>query len=257
MSRIAFVTGAAGGIGSAVSAALLAEGHRVVATDIDAHALSSMRDRLAEGESPGELRCETMDVSDEGAVEETVATVEDEWGPIEWGVLMAGVIELDSVTGTSVEAWRRMFDVNSLGVFLVSRALGGRMADRGRGSLVAVGSNAGLIPRVRMGAYGASKSAASMVMRTLGLELARSGVRCNVVCAGSTRTPMQMRFQDDVGGDGPVVDGAPDTFRTGIPLGRIAEPEDVADAVLYLLSDRARHITMTEFMVDGGASLRG
>ncbi len=256
MSRVAFVTGAGGGIGTAISAALLRDGHHVVASDVDPELLASLPERAGADGLAGELRCLELDVSDEEAVARVVDDVERSSGPIEWGVSVAGVIELGVVTETELDAWRRIFAVNATGVFLVLRALGRRMAGRGGGSLVTVGSNAGLVPRVGMGAYGASKAAASMLTRTLGLELARSGVRCNVVCAGSTRTPMQMRFQGAVGGDEPVVEGSLEAFRTGIPTGRIAEPEDVADAVLYLLSDRARQVTMTELVVDGGASLR-
>ena len=254
MSHLAFVTGAAGGIGSAITQALLEGGTRVVATDIDGGALARLEDRL--GPTP-DLRCEPLDVTDASGVEAVIAVSEDECGPIDWGVCVAGAIELQPIVDTSLESWNEIFAVNSVGVFLVSRALGARMARRGEGSLVTVASNAGLIPRVHMGAYGASKAAASMLTRTLGLELARSGVRCNVVCAGSTRTAMQARFQGEVGGDEPIIEGSLESFRTGIPLGRVAEPEDIADAVLYLLSDRARHITMAELVIDGGASLLG
>ncbi|MEM7416849.1 MAG: SDR family oxidoreductase [Gemmatimonadota bacterium] len=253
MTRTAWVTGAAGGIGSAVVTKLLADGHRVAATDVDAAGLNGLEKQAGAGGD--RLRCVALDVTDRAAVDACIAAVEEEWGPVHYGACVAGVIEMAAVADADPDTVRAIFDVNVLGVLHVLGALGGRMAERGEGSIVTVGSNAGMIPRVRMGAYGASKAAASMLTRTMGLELARSGVRCNVVCAGSTRTPMQARFQGEIGGDGPVVEGSLSDFRLGIPVGRIAEPEDVADAVLYLLSDRARHVTMTELVVDGGASL--
>lgn len=250
---VALVTGAAGGIGRAVVQTLLAAGCRVVAADVDREGLAALGALAA----PDRLRAVPMDVTDEAAVDEVVTRTEAEWGPVERAALVAGVIEVAPAIDTPAADYRRMLEINAFGVFVVGRAVGGRMAARGGGALVTVGSNAGLIPRVGMAAYGASKAAASMITRTLGLELARSGVRCNVVCAGSTRTPMQRRFQGTIGGDAPVIDGSLPDFRTGIPLGRIADPVDVAEAVVYLLSDRARQITMTELVVDGGASLHG
>ncbi len=250
---VALVTGAGGGIGRAVVEALLHAGCRVVATDVDAEGLAPLGDIAA----PRHLRTRRMDVTDERDVEAVVAETEATWGPIERAALVAGVIEVARTIDTPAADYRHMFEVNAFGVWVVGRTVGARMAERGRGAIVTVGSNAGLVPRVGMAAYGASKAAASMITRTLGLELARNGVRCNVVCAGSTRTPMQARFQGEIGGDAPVIDGSPADFRTGIPLGRIADPGDVADAVVYLLSEQARQITMTELVVDGGASLHG
>lgn len=95
-----------------------------------------------------------------------------------------------------------------------------------------------------------------MFTKCLGLELARSGVRCNIVAPGSTDTAMQRALWTDPGAEARVIDGDPSTYRTGIPLGRIAEPADIADAVAFLASDRARHITLQELYVDGGATLR-
>jgi 2,3-dihydro-2,3-dihydroxybenzoate dehydrogenase len=95
-----------------------------------------------------------------------------------------------------------------------------------------------------------------MFTRCLGLELARDGVRCNVVAPGSTDTPMQRALWTEEDGARPVIEGVPGEYRTGIPLGRIADPEDVAEAVAFLLSDAARHITLQTLYVDGGATLR-
>jgi 2,3-dihydro-2,3-dihydroxybenzoate dehydrogenase len=96
-----------------------------------------------------------------------------------------------------------------------------------------------------------------MFTKCLGLELAAHGIRCNVVSPGSTRTPMQTAMWTQGTGPEAVVRGSLETFRTGIPLGKIATAQEVADAVLFLLSDRASHITMADLYVDGGATLRG
>ncbi len=249
---IAFVTGAGGGIGSATVRALLAEGARVCAMDRDREAL----DRLADGADPARLRSVAGDVARAGDVESAIDGTERAWGPIGLGVSVAGVLSTSLVVETDDETWTRVFDVNARGVFHVGRALARRMGPRRSGSIVTVSSNAAGIPRHAMAAYAASKAAATMFTRCLGLELAASGVRCNIVAPGSTDTRMQRDMWPDSEGAAAVIAGSLETFKTGIPLGKLATPDDVAAAVLFLLSERAGHITMAELYVDGGATLR-
>lgn len=196
------------------------------------------------------------DVGDPRAVARVVADVERELGPIGIGVSVAGVLRPGSVGETSDEDWAATFAVNSTGVFTVLREISRRMQPRGSGALVTVGSNAAGVPRTGMAAYAASKASATMLTRCLGLELAGSGIRCNIVSPGSTDTDMQRLLWTDDSGEARVIAGNPEQFRVGIPLGRIADPADIADAVLFLASDRARHITMQNLYVDGGATLR-
>jgi 2,3-dihydro-2,3-dihydroxybenzoate dehydrogenase len=106
-----------------------------------------------------------------------------------------------------------------------------------------------------MSAYAASKAAAAMFSKCLGLEVARHGIRCNVVAPGSTDTPMLTSMWQDASGPQGTIEGRLDAFRVGIPLGRIARPLDVAAAVAFLLSEAAGHITMHTLTVDGGAAL--
>ncbi len=253
--RIAIVTGAGGGIGAAVVRALHAEGARVAALDIDGPAVERLaRDVGASGAAVMGLR---VDVADAQAVEAAISTVESAWGPIDLGVNVAGVLSTTLVVDTDDETWTRVFDVNTRGVFHVGRALGRRMAPRRRGAIVTVSSNAAGVPRHGMAAYAASKAAATMFTRCLGLELAPMGIRCNIVAPGSTMTAMQTGMWRDATGADQVIAGSPGTFKAGIPLGKIAEPEEIADAVVFLLSDRASHITMADLYVDGGATLRG
>jgi 2,3-dihydro-2,3-dihydroxybenzoate dehydrogenase len=96
-----------------------------------------------------------------------------------------------------------------------------------------------------------------MFTRCLGLELGPRGVRCNIVAPGSTLTPMQTGMWADEDDAARVIAGSPETFKAGIPLRKLATPEDIAEAVVFLLSDRAAHITMTDLYVDGGATLKG
>ncbi len=244
--KIAVVSGAAGGIGRAVVEALLEEGVRVVGFDVE----------RVEG-SGSSFWSEVVDVRDGAQVEALVERVEGEWGPIDLGVSVAGLLRTGPAIDMAEEDWDALFDVNTRGVFHLLRALARRMIPRGRGSLVTVSSNAGGIPRQGMAAYAASKAAATSFTRSLGLELAEYGIRCNVVAPGSTRTPMLEGMLRQVGSEAQLIRGAPEAYKGGIPLGKLADPRDVAEAVLFLLSDRASHITLGELYVDGGASLQG
>ncbi|PZT73644.1 MULTISPECIES: 2,3-dihydro-2,3-dihydroxybenzoate dehydrogenase [unclassified Streptomyces] len=255
--RLALVTGAGRGIGEAVVRALVARGCRVLATDADPEGI----DALA-GEHDGLVVARTLDVTDAAAVETAVAETEESLGTLDIAVNVAGILRCSPVTELTDEDWAATFAVNTDGVFHVSRSVARRMAGRGAGSIVTVASNAAGIPRTTMAAYAASKAAAVMFTKCLGLELAPLGIRCNTVSPGSTLTDMQRAMwpAGEDRDDGPaarrVIAGDLPSFRTGIPLGRIAEPADVAEAVAFLVSDRARHITLHDLYVDGGATLR-
>ncbi|MCH0571627.1 2,3-dihydro-2,3-dihydroxybenzoate dehydrogenase [Streptomyces sp. MUM 136J] len=267
--RNALVTGAGRGIGEAVVRALADRGARVLATDLHDDGVR----RLA-GEDPGDPRrhrdggpggprervvARALDVRDPAAVEAAVAEAEDTLGPLDIAVNVAGVLHSAPVTGTTDDVWADTFAVNTTGVFHVSRAAARRMAARGGGSIVTVASNAAGIPRAGLSAYAASKAAAVMFTKCLGLEVAAHGVRCNTVSPGSTLTDMQRALwtgDDEEAAARRVIEGDLAAHRTGIPLGRIADPADIADAVVFLASDRARHITMHDLYVDGGAALR-
>lgn len=250
----AFVTGAGGGIGGAVVRQLLAEGVGVFAVDRDGAAL----DRLVSDCGHGSLlETAVVDVASPPVVDQAIDQAEAALGPIDFGANVAGVLSTTSILDTDEAEWDRVFAVNARGVFTVSRALARRMVPRRRGSLVTVSSNAAFVPRQAMAAYAASKAASTMFTRCLGLELAASGIRCNVVAPGSTDTGMQRGMWRGADGAAAVIRGSLETFKSGIPLGRLATADDVAAAVVFLLSDRAAHITMADLLVDGGATLRG
>ncbi|WP_367046533.1 2,3-dihydro-2,3-dihydroxybenzoate dehydrogenase [Streptomyces sp. Je 1-332] len=253
--RVALVTGAGRGIGQAVARALAERGARVVAAD---RSPDVKEQDATERSSGGRVSGIVLDVTDAAAVDNAVDEVERTVGPLDILVNVAGILRPARVVELTDTDWAETFAVNTNGVFHTSRAAARRMTARGKGSIVTVGSNAAGVPRTQMAAYAASKAAATMFTKCLGLEVARDGVRCNVVSPGSTHTDMQRQLWtgDHEQAAARVIDGDPDSYRVGIPLGRIADPSDIADAVAFLVSDRARHITLHDLYVDGGATLR-
>ncbi|MEU6721193.1 SDR family oxidoreductase [Nonomuraea sp. NPDC046802] len=244
--QVVMVTGAAGGIGSAIARAFAAEGATVAAVDLVEAPLRELAATVPK------LLPYTADLTDEAATATTVKAVELQLGPIAVCVHAAGVLTAAPVAKTTTAQWKDMFAVNTEATFHVGREVARAMIPRRRGVIITIASNAAHVPRVDLAAYAASKAAADMFTRCLGLELAASNIRCNVICPGSADTAM-LRASGQEPAD--AVAGAPDRWRLGIPLGRVAHPTDVAAAVLFLASDQARHITMQRWIVDGGASL--
>ncbi|QAT85734.1 2,3-dihydroxybenzoate-2,3-dehydrogenase [Corallococcus coralloides] len=248
----AVVTGAAQGIGAAV-ARKLARTMPVAVFDQNAAGLELL---VAELRQQGlKATAFPVDVRDQDSIEDAIAYVDGKLGPIQVLANVAGILRMGSVLTQSDADWMSTFAVNTHGVFHVSRAVARHMVPRRSGAIVTVGSNAAGVPRMQMAAYAASKAASTMFTKCLGLELAEHGIRCNIVSPGSTDTAMQRGMWTDESGPVRVIQGSLDTYRTGIPLRRIATPEDIADAVVFLASDQARHITMHDLCIDGGATL--
>jgi 2,3-dihydro-2,3-dihydroxybenzoate dehydrogenase len=243
--RVALVTGAAGDIGRAIATTLAVGGARVAASDLAGTSLPSDIAALA-------LSC---DVGDAQAVEALVDAVEHRLGPIDHLAHAAGVLRVADTVDLAEDDWDHCMRVNARGTFLVTRAMARRMVERRRGSIVVIGSNAATAPRAGMAAYAASKAAVHQQVRCLALELAPLGIRCNLVSPGSTDTAMQRAFASTDADRERILRGDPARFRLGVPVGRIARPEDVAESVAFLLSDRARHIVLHDLRVDGGATL--
>ena len=251
---VALVTGAGSGIGRCVAAQLHRSGDHVVLLDRDRVALS---EALAELMPTGRERLHAfeVDVADAASVASCVATIESEVGPITKLALVAGVLRVGSAISVSEDDWKACLAINAGGVFHVARAASAAMIARRTGAVVTVSSNAGRTPRLDLAAYAASKAAATMFTKCLGLELAAYGIRCNVVAPGSTHTPMLRALWEQSSGATATLEGDLRRHRLGIPLGRIADAEDVANLVRFLLSDEARHITLQEICVDGGSTL--
>ncbi|GLW09396.1 2,3-dihydro-2,3-dihydroxybenzoate dehydrogenase [Microtetraspora sp. NBRC 13810] len=250
---IAVVTGAASGIGASVARALGKLGVTVAAVDSDADTLRRTTEKLtADGlHAVGYA----ADVADRAEVEAMAEAVERDLGPVDHLVNCAGILRLGRVLDLTRDDWAASLAVNTTGVFNTSQALVRRMVPRSRGAVVTVVSNAATTPRMDMAAYAASKAAAAAFTKCLGLEVAGYGIRCNMVAPGSTDTPMLRSMWTGETGPQTTIDGRPEAYRLGIPLRRLARPDDIAEAVLFLLSERAAHITMHTLTVDGGATL--
>lgn len=252
--RVALVTGAAGGIGAAVAGELCRLGAAVAAVDCDEDRLARTVEKLtADG-----LRAEAfaVDLAGRTQVDGAVAAIEDRLGPLDYLVNCAGVLRTGEVRDLTDQDWDATFAVNATGVFVMSRAVVSRMVPRRSGAIVTVASNAAGTARMQMAAYAASKAAATMFTKCLGLEVARYGIRCNIVAPGSTDTPMLVGM--GVNGEAEragIIDGIAEHYKAGIPLRKLGRACDVADAVVFLLSDRASHITLHSLTVDGGATL--
>jgi 2,3-dihydro-2,3-dihydroxybenzoate dehydrogenase len=251
--KVAVVTGAAQGIGEAVTRLLAQQGAIVAAVDIREDQLDQLVTELR-NQGHQAAAC-PVDISNHQSVEDAVQRIEMTLGPIGILVNAAGVLYMGAVSELRDEEWTRTFDVNTHGVFYMSRAVVRNMAERQSGAIVTVGSNASGVPRMHMSAYVASKAASTMFTKCLALEYASDHIRCNIVSPGSTDTDMQRALWADEQGAQAVIAGSPQAYRLGIPLNRLALPSDIADSVLFLVSDQARHITMHNLCVDGGATL--
>ncbi|MFJ8354051.1 2,3-dihydro-2,3-dihydroxybenzoate dehydrogenase [Bacillus paramycoides] len=251
--KTVLVTGAAQGIGSVVAEMFVERGATVIAVDQNTEGLNMFLHRYASNEN--RIKTFLLDVSDSTAVEEVVNHIENDIAPIDILVNVAGVLRMGAIHSFSDEDWNKTFSVNTTGVFYMSRAVSKHMMLRKSGVIVTVGSNAANAPRMEMAAYAASKAATTMFMKCLGLELAAYNIRCNLVSPGSTETEMQRLLWADENGAKNIIAGSQNTYRLGIPLQKIAQPSEIAEAVLFLASNKASHITMHNLCVDGGATL--
>lgn len=254
-AKTTLVTGAAGGIGAATVRLLSARGGHLALLDRDRAGLEEV---AAQATSAGatHVSVHPVDLTDAAALRGAVDEASGGSGGAGLGGLVcaAGILRPGALEDVTDQDWQAHFAVNTTAVLHSLQAAAPRMS--AGAAVVVVSSNAARVPRTGMLAYAASKAATSAMTRCVGLELAPRGIRCNVVEPGSTDTAMQRDLWADPDvGRRAALQGDPDQHRLGIPLGRIADPEDVAAVVAFLLSDAARHVTLQQLFVDGGASL--
>ena len=239
--RVAIITGAGSGIGLATARRFAAEGAFVVVVDIDATA-----GQAAAAEVGGEFVA--CDVTDRDAVEALFDGVVERHGRVDIAFNNAGISppDDDSILETALDAWERVQRVNLTSVYLCSKAALGHMRRQGKGVIINTASFVALIGAATSQiSYTASKGGVLAMSRELGVQFAREGIRINALCPGPVNTPLLRELF------------AADPERAArrlvhVPMGRFAEPEEIAAAVAFLASDDASFITASAFVVDGG-----
>jgi NAD(P)-dependent dehydrogenase (short-subunit alcohol dehydrogenase family) len=251
--RVALIVGAGspGGIGFAAARQIAACGGSVAIAD---RSVAEAEALIAELPDPKLASVHQVDVADRASVDAMVAAVKDRHGGLDCAVNAAGILSMERFLDVTDGEWQRCLDVNLTGCLLVGQAAARVMKDQGRGgSIVLVSSNAGRVPRLATVSYGVAKAAVIQLVHCMALELGPLSIRANALCPGSTATSMMV---NQAGGDQSKLDGvlkgSVEQWRTGIPLGRFAEPDDQGAVIAFLASDAARHITGQAICVDGG-----
>ncbi|GHJ49770.1 3-oxoacyl-ACP reductase [Catellatospora sp. TT07R-123] len=239
--RVAVISGAASGIGAATARRFAAEGAYVVCVDLAADAGK----RIAEEVGGEFVQC---DVSDEAQVRELFDGVAARRGRLDIAFNNAGISppDDDSILDTGLDAWERVIRVNTTSVYLCCKYALPHMLAAGKGSIINTASFVALMGAATSQiAYTASKGGVLSMSRELGVQFARQGVRVNALCPGPVATPLLMELF------------AKDPERAArrlvhVPMGRFAEPEEIAAAVAFLASDDSSFVTASQFIVDGG-----
>jgi NAD(P)-dependent dehydrogenase (short-subunit alcohol dehydrogenase family) len=240
--RVCVVTGGGGGIGRAVAVSLARAGARVAAIDLDERGLEITRAELREyGREHVVTRCDTSSAESVTATSEAIMK---SLGPCSVLVNTAAVLRPGALETLSLAEWNAVLSVNLTGYFLCAQTLGQQMRALGRGSLVHVSSIAGSHAQGQSGAYSVSKAGVIMLSRQLASEWGPQGIRSNVVSPGMVITPMSQSFYD--------TPGVTERRTAVVPVRRIGMPQDIADAILFLASDRSSYVNGDEITVDGG-----
>lgn len=245
--KVVVVTGGASGIGRATARRFASLGARVVVGDVsDPSGRETAELIRADG---GEARYRHTDVTLEADVEALMADAVDAFGRLDVAFNNAGAVGAYGPTAElSLDDWRRIVDVNLSAVFLCIKAEIPRLLASGGGAIVNNASGAGLIGFAGLPAYVATKHGVVGLTKSVALEHAQTGIRVNAVCPGSVRTPMLRAFAGD--------DRAMEKMGAIAPMGRLGTPEEVAEAVVWLASERASFLTGVALPVDGGVMAR-
>ncbi len=245
--KVAVVTGGCSGIGLATVRRFVEEGARVVVGDID-----DERGHVLVGQLGGTdlLTYQRVDVTDKDQVDALFQAAKDTYGSVDVAFNNAGISppEDDSILDTDLDAWRRVQEVNLTSVYLCCKAALPHMLEQRSGSIINTASFVAVMGAATSQiSYSASKGGVLSMSRELGVQFARQGVRVNALCPGPVNTPLLQELF------------AADPERAArrlvhVPMGRFAEPAEMANAVLFLASDESSFVTASTFLVDGGIS---
>jgi NAD(P)-dependent dehydrogenase (short-subunit alcohol dehydrogenase family) len=241
--KVAVITGAGGGMGREAAILFTEEGARVCVGDVNAEAAGETVSLC-----PGEAFAVAVDVADEEQVASMYEQTAERFGGVDVLYNNAGISPGDdaSVLETSVEAWQRVQDVNTKGVFLCCKHGIPHLLERGGGSVINVASFVAIVGAATSQiSYTASKGAVLSMSRELAVEFARREVRVNALCPGPVETPLLLSIY----GDDPA---ALERRRIHWPTGRLAKPREIVQAALFLASDESSYVTGATFLVDGG-----
>lgn len=241
--KVAVVTGGCSGIGLATVRRFAEEGAKVVIGDLDA----TNGPRIAQEVGGAYVQC---DVTDKDQVDAMFATAKETFGSVDIAFNNAGISppEDDSILDTDLDAWRKVQEVNLTSVYLCCKAALPYMLEQGKGSIINTASFVAVMGAATSQiSYSASKGGVLSMSRELGVQFARQGVRVNALCPGPVNTPLlrELFAKDEERAARRLVH---------VPMGRFGEPEEMANAVLFLASDESSFITANTFLVDGGIS---
>jgi NAD(P)-dependent dehydrogenase (short-subunit alcohol dehydrogenase family) len=240
--RVAVVTGGGGGIGRATAVSFAKAGARIAIIDRDEKGLAATRSEL---QALGAKSVVTpSDTTDEASVAAAAEAVEKSLGPCSILVNTAAILRPGGLETLSLAEWNATMSVNLTGYFLCAQIFGRQMRKLGRGSLVHISSVAGSNAQGFSGAYSVSKAGVIMLSRQLASEWGPSGIRSNVVSPGLVITPMSQSFYD--------TPGVTERRTAVVPMRRVGMPQDMADVILFLASDRSSYVNGDEIVVDGG-----
>jgi len=240
--KTALVTAAANGIGRASAEAMAARGAQVIATDIDGAAVEAL------AQATPNITGHQLDVMDGAAVEALVASV----SPVQVLLNCAGWVHDGTILDCDEAVWDRAFDLNAKAIFRITKAVLPGMLESGSGSIINIASIVSSEKGApRRFAYGSSKAAIIGMTKSIAADFVKSGIRCNAICPGTVQSPS---LNDRLAATGDF-DTALAAFKDRQPMGRLGQPEEIAEIVCYLAGDMSAFTTGQAFAIDGGWSI--
>lgn len=253
-NKVALITGSGSGMGRASAVLFSKEGAKISIVDLDEKAGQETVEMI-EGKGGGAIFIRA-DVSKAADVEKMIKTTVHTYGKLDILFNNAGIpMSFTPVEEVTEELWNRIMDINVKGIFLAAKYAAPIMKKQGGGVIINTASIGGVRPRPGLSAYNTSKAAAIMLTKALAIEFASFKIRVNVINPVATETPMLAKFIASGEVKGEQLDAGRRNFIDTIPLGRLAQPEDVAYTALFLASDEASLITGASFDVDGGRGI--